>query len=341
MPDVNRWVRDFEESRHLYEELGEVAKHDLTQVLHDRGLTTQLHHGGVSFRVKDVESFREKISRKKYEDPLEQTPDLLGVRIVCLYPSVFTEIDKVIRDTFTVVHYEDKGRESAPDLWRYSSIHYDCQLPEDCSGPRYDRLKNLIFEIQVRTILQDAWATIEHRLGYKNEKEIPDELKREFSALAGLLHVADQRFQFIADRMQERSKELAEKLSPLYLLAIEGASSGNARDDQAFGLEAKMKELESRPDAIIDRGSLKALLRGMYTDRSRARNYDYSVFIQDLAAADIVNLGTLGRLLIKGDSAAREKGNRHDTLSDLDFARAAVAAANPAIVITRRQRRQR
>lgn len=337
---INRWVQEFEKIRHLYEKLGDEVVYNLNQVLRERGLNTRIH-GGVTSRVKDSDSFRGKILRKKYADPLNDNRDLLGVRIVCLYPSVLEDIHQVINETFTVVQYEDKGKDAAPDLWRYSSIHYDCQLPEGFSGLRYDDIKGLVFEIQVRTILQDAWATVEHKLGYKSEKQIPDELKREFSALAGLFHVADQRFQFIADRMQERAQDIAKQLSGLYRLAIEHARSGDAGTAEAFGIETKLKELESRTDAVINRGSLKALLRGVYTGREHAKNYDYSVLVQDLESADITSLGALGRLLLTGDSAAREQERDRLSLGDIEFARLAISAALPKFQGARQQDRPR
>jgi ppGpp synthetase/RelA/SpoT-type nucleotidyltranferase len=337
---VDRWVQEFERSRHLYEKLEGVVVYDLDQVLRERGLNTRIH-GDVNSRVKDVDSFRNKIVRKNYADPLNDNRDLLGVRIVCLYPSVLKDIDKAINETFTVLQYEDKGKGAAPDLWRYSSIHYDCQLPDSFSGLRYDDVKHLVFEIQVRTILQDAWATVEHKLGYKNEKQIPDELKREFSALAGLFHVADQRFQFIADRMEDRAKDTAKKLSGLYRLSIEQARTGGTGTSEAFENEKKLKELESRTDAVINRGSLRVLLRGLYAGRERAKNYDYSVFAQDLESVDITSLGALGRLLLTGDSAAREREKGRPLFGDIEFARLAVSAALPKFQSARQQDRTR
>jgi len=335
---VNRWVQEFEGTRHFYEKLKDVVVYDLNQVLRERDLNTKIH-GGVISRVKDVDSFRGKIANKNYPDPLANTRDLLGVRIVCLYPSVLEDIDKVINETFTVVRYEDKGKGAEPELWRYSSIHYDCQLPENCSGLRYDDIKGLVFEIQDRTILQDTWATVEHKLGYKSEKQIPDELKREFSALAGLFHVADQRFQFIADRMKLQPDEIAKELSGLYRLAIEHARSGNASTEEAFNNQTRIKELESRSGAVINRGSIKALLHGMYPGCGHMKNPDYTGLVQDLASVDVTRLGDLGRLLLTGDAAAREHEREQAPLRDVDFARAALASASPKFR-SRRQRRR-
>ena len=333
--DLDRWVADFEEIRPRYKKLKRIVVDDLTTTLRERGLDSQIH-GVVTARVKKVDSFRTKIGNKPYTNPLNQTCDLLGVRVVCLYPSVVREIDTAIRETFDVIQFEDKGKVDTPDVWRYSSVHYDCELPGSPSMPQDGDLHGLVFEIQVRTILQDAWATVEHKLGYKPEKPIPDELKREFSALAGLFHVADKRFQFIADQIRnlERAQDIARQLAPLYRSVMEEATeSADART------EAKIRKLENKSDAIINRGSLKALLHGVYPGRPHLRNLDYTKLTQDLASAGIATLGALGELLLKGDGAAREREGEQAPLSDVAFARLALSASSPKFQSTRRPRR--
>ena len=69
------------------------------------------------------------------------------------------------------------------------------------------------FEIQIRSILQHAWAEIEHDLGYKSEIEIPNIVKRKFSRLSGLLELVDDEFVSIKDIISEYIKVLPNKLS--------------------------------------------------------------------------------------------------------------------------------
>ena len=63
------------------------------------------------------------------------------------------------------------------------------KLPEYCL---FDKMK---CEIQVRTILQHAWAEIEHDVVYKSLGEIPFRVRRRFACLAGLLEIADREFE--------------------------------------------------------------------------------------------------------------------------------------------------
>jgi putative GTP pyrophosphokinase len=324
-------VREFESRRHVYERLGVEVVDRLDRALREQGLG-KLIHGRVNFRVKEVDSFRTKIANKAYADPLNETRDLLGVRIVCLYPGVLDEIDRVIRQTFNVVGYEDKRKVEDPEVWRYCSVHYDCEFRPDTSRRLDDDVSGLVFEIQVRTILQDAWATVEHTFGYKPERPIPEELKREFSALAGLFHVADERFQFIANQIQrlDQAKDVASQLAPLYRAALDAAASEpDSRGGSISVIEAEIEELENRSDAVINRGSLKALLRGMYRERRGKNNRDYSLLAQDLAAAGVSRLGELRPLLLKGDEAAQQQEQQRGPLTDVTFARTAISAASP------------
>ena len=66
----------------------------------------------------------------------------------------------------------------------------------------------LVAEVQVRTILQHAWAEIEHDIQYKTSITTPDTIRRKFMSLAGLLEIADREFQAIQDEDKEL-KQLA------------------------------------------------------------------------------------------------------------------------------------
>src|SRR5205085_6657438 len=58
-------------------------------------------------------------------------------------------------------------------------------------------------EIQTRSILQHAWAEIEHDIGYKRASGLPSAFQRRFSRLAGLLEMADQEFVSINSELRK------------------------------------------------------------------------------------------------------------------------------------------
>ncbi len=100
-----------------------------------------------------------------------------------------------------------------------SSVHYVVSMNEDrLKLPENRGYAGIKCEIQIRTVLQHAWAEIEHDLGYKSEIDIPKDIRRSFSRLAGLLEVADKEFQEIRDFLETyREKveaEISEKTEP-------------------------------------------------------------------------------------------------------------------------------
>lgn len=96
----------------------------------------------------------------------------------------------------------------------YQSIHYLVQLTAGRARlPEYSAFSDAIAEIQVRTILQHAWAEIEHDIQYKSVSVIPQETHRRFTSLAGLLEIADREFQAIQEadrRIKENARTQVE-----------------------------------------------------------------------------------------------------------------------------------
>lgn len=91
-----------------------------------------------------------------------------------------------------------KGALLDPDRFGYQSLHYVASLSEDRTRLiEYSRFADRKIEIQIRSILQHAWAEIEHDLGYKSAAGIPRDIRRRFSRVAGLLELADDEFSII------------------------------------------------------------------------------------------------------------------------------------------------
>lgn len=162
----------------------------------------------VTHRVKTLDSLRQKLHRKGQSNTdLNAIVDLLGLRVVALFLSDIPAILELLRETFTVVSEDDKVAGAGDEeTFGYMSYHLAVMLKDTYSGPRYDDLKNITFEIQVRTILMDAWATVSHYLDYKGEQSIPTTLRRDFFALSGLFYVADKHFEmFFAESLSSRA----------------------------------------------------------------------------------------------------------------------------------------
>ena len=162
-----------------------------------------IEYSSVTHRAKTLKSFLEKITRKQYNNPFKEITDFAGVRLVFLYNSDFERIEKLVYANFNVIEKVDKLNDKGVDKFGYGAIHYIIQLSRKHSGARYDNLKKLKCEIQVRTVLQDAWSIIDHHLIYKNESAVPKQLRRKLNSLAGLFETADDQFNQLKKERQE------------------------------------------------------------------------------------------------------------------------------------------
>ena len=107
----------------------------------------------------------------------------------------------------------DKRELLDPDRFGYLSLHYVVKLPAArLRLTEYKRFKDCCAEIQVRSILQHAWAEIEHDLGYKGKQAVPREIRRRFSRLAGLLEMADAEFVQIRNGLLEYEQTVSERI---------------------------------------------------------------------------------------------------------------------------------
>ena len=204
--------------RTFYDELAVVVRRIIEETLKQRKINVH----SVQSRAKDATSFGKKAAlpsdadhmRPKYENPIEQITDLAGVRVITFFPGTITQIDAVISQQFVVIERSNKGDDLIEeDRFGYQSIHYLVQLsPKRIGLPEYQDFTGSTTEIQVRTILQHAWAEIEHDIQYKSSSVIPTEIRRRFMALAGLFEIADREFQAIQDADQRLTDDAREKV---------------------------------------------------------------------------------------------------------------------------------
>ena len=163
----------------------------------------------VEGRVKDVDECIRKFVRK-YRPALEEnnTPyeiqhyitDLVGVRVVCLYEDELEKIAQIVRARFAVIDVTDKvtAVESTEASFGYKGLHLDLKLSAaDRDLPEHAAYAQLPFELQVRTIIQDSWSVLDHKIKYK--KSIPGQLKRRINVLSALFELADREFRQIRD----------------------------------------------------------------------------------------------------------------------------------------------
>lgn len=185
----------YEEHCGIYTLLGKSIENDMKQLLNESNISFY----SVTNRIKEKQSFLDKIDRKGYDKPKEQIEDFCGIRIICYYQKDLKRIEeKVINAEFDVKESIDKTKEAGDDKFGYRSNHYIVTIKKEwLKSPAYRSAKDLKIEVQVRTILMHSWADIEHKLAYKSEEQVPTQLRRKLSQLSALLELADEQFQLI------------------------------------------------------------------------------------------------------------------------------------------------
>lgn len=174
----------------------------------------QVH--SVSYRTKTLDSLSEKLSRpEKTYSRLTDITDLSGVRITTYFSEDVDLAAAVLRAELEIDEQAsvDKRVFTDPTRFGYRSLHYVASLTEARSSlVEYSTFATLKCEIQVRSVLQHAWAEIEHDLGYKSAAGVPASLRRRFSRIASLLELADDEFCAIRTALSEYEKSIPEKL---------------------------------------------------------------------------------------------------------------------------------
>ena len=168
-------------------------------------------HAGIKVRVKSFPSWFDKVLKKiRYGVDSErvQIHDVLGIRLVCPFLEDLKTIEELIRRNFEVLEEEKKGAVQSFKEFGYNSTHFLVSLPEDLVE-QLALSPPLPCEVQVRTILQDAWAEVEHELIYKS-KFLPFDqpLKRKMAALNANLTLSDIIFQEIREYQRQLNHEL-------------------------------------------------------------------------------------------------------------------------------------
>jgi ppGpp synthetase/RelA/SpoT-type nucleotidyltranferase len=286
-------VLTYATKREFYSDYARAIESVLKDALNRDGVTFL----GVQSRAKSVQSFEEKASRLsedgktlKYTKPFEQLTDLAACRIIVFFPRTLDQVGSVISRELEVVEKIDHAASAVKDgRLGYLSVHYVCCLKQPRANlPEYQRFGRTRVEIQVRTVMQHAWAEIEHDIQYKSAYSVPQELARRFTTLAGLLEVADREFQSIQDRDSELRAQAREYISAGNLGNVElTASSLKEYLDKVYGPDGRMKTWSyeymtkvSHAVGLTTIESLDAVVKG----------YD------DAQISDIVSGGRAGQL---------------------------------------------
>ena len=176
----------------------------IEDVLSDADLT----YDHVTARVKEWRSLRSKSRKRRpdgtlmYPHPWQDIHDLIGVRVTTYHSTEIPRIIEALTEVFEVRRSVDKTAQTrVSGSFGYGSHHLILRVPPARVAPVLQAYAGREFEVQIRTVLQHAWAEFEHDIRYKrrgNTGKLAPEVDRAFTLAAGLIELADQQFDLIA-----------------------------------------------------------------------------------------------------------------------------------------------
>jgi predicted RNase H-like nuclease/ppGpp synthetase/RelA/SpoT-type nucleotidyltranferase len=283
---TRRAVQEYAARHPALEEAGEQFVALVTTILDDAGI----NYLSVTGRTKSIASFAEKATRTAdgkllYPDPLNDITDQLGIRVITYVQSDVTAVADLLDDQVAVLDDRDMGQETAREgRFGYASRHLVIALdPGRATASAYQPMHGVSASVQIRTVLQHAWAEFEHDIRYKGT--IPDEhvrdFDRRFTLAAGLLELADREFSTIWDRLRPEKTD--------------------QRSEQADD------------DPRISARELAAFLAGQYSDAGWSRTDHYAWISGLLLELGITSLDELADTLrtVDAEAIAERMGYRY------------------------------
>lgn len=180
-----------------------IFKESVYKLLHDILTDTDIKIMIIKKRVKEKDSIKDKIINKakknkdaKLYSNLSDIHDIVGLRIVVYLENDIDRVTQTIKNEFKVDKENsiDK-RQHEYDRFGYLSNHLVLEIDDNrVKQTEYKKFKNIKFELQIRSGLQDVWAEIEHKLGYKSKSTLPYSKKRMLSRFAANLELIDKGF---------------------------------------------------------------------------------------------------------------------------------------------------
>ena len=233
-------------------------------------------------RIKSFPSYYKKILRQKPKESsqtekLVTLTDMLGIRIICAFMEDTENVVTQLGGFLNVREVEHKGYEQSFREFGYESVHVLIEIPEDCRPTEHLSPvlpEDMVFEIQVRTILQDAWAEVEHELIYKMELNPFDKpLRRKLAAINANLNLADTIFQEIRDYQNKLQAELGIRRNTFY-----NKADRITDDELGFDSASKSSQVYAGMPSIYEKGSIDDLVLSALHEHNLG-NFDKAVSI--------------------------------------------------------------
>jgi putative GTP pyrophosphokinase len=199
-PDRNQSKALYEQQLPAYRAALQQLAQDMRLILEQHGLTP-----AIKSRVKSFDAYLDKIHKQDSSAAgrgNSTISDFFGLRIICPFLEDIETTSSLIAAHFQVLETERKANQHSFSEFGYDSLHLAIRM-ETPPGRLMPGVRR-VCEIQLRTILQDAWAEVEHELVYKSDISLPNQsIRRKLASLNATLTLSDLIFQEIRDYQKE------------------------------------------------------------------------------------------------------------------------------------------
>jgi len=161
----------------------------------------------IKSRIKSPESIVKKLKRNGHESTIENmvryVNDIAGIRVICSFSSDIYRIADMIANQSDITVISIKDYIKNPKASGYRSYHMIITVPIFLS----DRCEDTKVEIQIRTVAMDFWASLEHKINYKFEGNMPEYIKTELVECAKMVNTLDDRMMSLNDEVMQYNEE--------------------------------------------------------------------------------------------------------------------------------------
>ncbi len=267
----------------------------------------------IEHRIKTEESLIGKLKLKgdKYRDIFDIT-DIVGLRVITFYIDDVGKVAAIAERLFDIdwENSIDKRKIHEIDSFGYLSLHYICRIPESSFyDPEHPEVNKIRFELQMRTVLQHAWANMNHDTGYKSGVEIPKVYLRNLSRLAGMLELVDDEFSRIRHELSDYRRKVQQLVA-----------SGNLDELQLDGDSFK---------SFMSIGPFDGLSRRIASiNQAEIQPVDPSPFLPVFIDMGFKTIGDIDSLIKNYSEAAYQIACFQMGITDLDIVSSSVAPQN-------------
>ncbi len=202
---LGEWRDRYIASYSLYRDYTKRLEHLVQDLLEQIDL--DLFH--IESSTENINDFLERLKNSRENvTSLEDIPDLSCIRVILYFAEDLEKVSRLVEEEFTVYPLQSVAFDALrdPDAYGYRSVRFSVSLsPERSSLREWRKYAPLRGEIQIRTILQNAWATITKKLPYEEVQRSKSGLKRKLSRMSALLEEADEGFLTVWEFLREGS----------------------------------------------------------------------------------------------------------------------------------------